>query len=94
MPMQVECLVVLANGDIAISGGHLRFEVCIYRHDLENSISVLHGGSREKLKLVDSIDTNGHIILHIVELNEQYLLLVSRLFKMLLFRRYEVAQDW
>ena len=36
MPMQVDCLIVLSNGDIAIAGGHLRFDVCIYRHDLDN----------------------------------------------------------
>ena len=34
MPVQVECMLLLANGDIAISGGHRSFEVCIYRHDL------------------------------------------------------------
>jgi len=34
MPFEVECLIVLANGDIAISGGPYRFEVLIYRHDL------------------------------------------------------------
>ena len=34
MQFQVECVVVLANGDIAISGGPFRFEVLVYRHDL------------------------------------------------------------
>ena len=33
MPFQVECLIVLANGDIAISGGPYRYEVLIYRHN-------------------------------------------------------------
>ena len=36
MPVQVECMIVLSNGDIAISGGAFRFEICIYRHDLDN----------------------------------------------------------
>ena len=37
MPLQVECMMVLSNGDIAIGGGPYHFEVCIYRHDLANS---------------------------------------------------------
>lgn len=36
MPTQVECIILLSNGDIAISGGPYRFEVHIYRHDLDN----------------------------------------------------------
>jgi len=59
MPFQVECLLVLANGDIAISGGPYRFEVMIYRHDLAAEGLSNTGRQREKLKLVDSIDTDG-----------------------------------
>lgn len=36
MPVQVECVILLSNGDIAISSGAFRFEIFIYRHDLDN----------------------------------------------------------
>ena len=64
MPYQVECVLVLSNGDIAISGGPYRFEVLIFRHDLAGEEVNGAGGQsnprqRERLKQIDSIDTNG-----------------------------------
>lgn len=59
MPQQVETVLVLSNGDIAISGGQFRFEICIYRHDLSLKGAGVTGRDREKLKFVDSIDTCG-----------------------------------
>ena len=50
---------MLSNGDVAISGGQFRFEICIYRHDLNRKAVGTTGRDREKLKLVDSIDTGG-----------------------------------
>ena len=52
-------MIVLSNGDIAVSTGSFRFEVQIYRHDLENKSFGASGRQREKLKLIDSIDTGG-----------------------------------
>jgi len=63
MPHQVECILVLSNGDIAISGGQYRFEISIYRHDLNRKGAGVTGRDREKLKLVDSIDTGGMQVL-------------------------------
>lgn len=47
MPVQVECMIVLSNGDIAVSGGAFRFEISIYRHDLENRSVGATGRQRE-----------------------------------------------
>lgn len=47
MPLQVECMIVLSNGDIAITGGTMRFEVHIYRHDLSNVAPGTTGRQRE-----------------------------------------------
>ena len=52
-------MLLLANGDIAISGGHRSFEISIYRHDLAKQGYGVTGRQREKLKLIDTIDTDG-----------------------------------
>ncbi len=70
-------MIVLSNGDIAISGGTMRFEVLIYRHDLGNASPSATGRQREQLKLVDSLDTNGMTVMQIVELNDQHLLVIG-----------------
>lgn len=87
MPLQVECMLLLSNGDIAISGGAFRFEICIYRHDLDNTAMGSTGGQREQLKLVDSIDTNGMNVVQMLELNDEYLLLIGHLSNMQIHRR-------
>ena len=87
MPFQVECTLVLSNGDIAISGGPFRFEVLIYRHDLELDGLGVTGRQREKLKQVDSIDTDGLQVVQMLELNDQYLLVVGNLCQMRLYLR-------
>jgi len=48
MPLQVECMIVLANGDIAIASGSYRFEICIYRHDLESCGTGSVGGGAQR----------------------------------------------
>ena len=87
MPMQVECIILLSNGDIAISGGPYRFEVHIYRHDLDNQTFGVTGRQREKLKLVDSIDTDGLVVMQMLELNDQYLLIMGHMCNMRLYKR-------
>ena len=78
---------MLSNGDVAISGGQYRFEICIYRHDLARTTPNTTGRDREKLKLVDSIDTCGMSVVQMVELNDEYLLVVGHSCDMRLYRR-------
>lgn len=92
MPQQVECVLVLSNGDIAISGGPYRFEVLIYRHDLAAESHSNTFRQREKLKQVDSIDTNGLQVVQIIELTEQYLLIVGHLCQMRLYMREQTTE--
>ena len=87
MPLQVECIIVLSNGDIAISGGAFRFEIMIYRHDLDNQSVGVGGRQREQLKLVDTIDTNGMTVVQMLELNDQYLLVIGHMCNMQVFKR-------
>ena len=54
MPFQVDAVLLLSNGDIAISGGPAHFEVLIYRHNLR-----AEGNKREGMVVVDSLDTGG-----------------------------------
>jgi hypothetical protein len=35
LPYQVSGVLLLANGDIAVSGGPTKFEVLIYRHNFK-----------------------------------------------------------
>ena len=87
---------MLSNGDVAISGGQYRFEICIYRHDLNrkpsSTSSHATGRDREKLKLVDSIDTGGMQVLQMLELNDEYhhfvyLLVIGHMCEMRLYKR-------
>ena len=50
--MQVQAVLLLSNGDIAISGGPNKFGVLIYRHNYLSERS-----RKETLVLIDSIDT-------------------------------------
>ena len=70
-----------------MSAGALRFEVQIYRHDLENGAYGASGRQREKLKLVDSIDTCGMEVLRIVELSECLLLVMGQYCKIKIYYR-------
>lgn len=78
---------MLSNGDIAISGGPFRFEVLIYRHELAAEGHSNTFRQREKLKQVDSVDTNGLQVVQMIELTEQYLLIVGHLCQMRLYVR-------
>ena len=50
----MDAVLVLANGDVAISGGPCNFEVLIYRHNYRAET-----GQREHLAPIDSLDTDG-----------------------------------
>ena len=89
---------MLSNGDVAISGGQFRFEICIYRHDLNRKALGTTGRDREKLKLVDSIDTGGMQVLQMIELNDEYhhfvyLLVVGHMCEMRLYKREAVSDE-
>ena len=47
------------------------------------------GRQREQLKLVDTIDTNGMTVVQMLELNDQYLLVIGHMSMMQIFRRLE-----
>ena len=62
---QIDSVVILSNGDIAVSGGPLNYEIMIYR----NKPTYFNGISKQQwfdiqhnstnYQLVDSISTNG-----------------------------------
>lgn len=54
MPYQVQAVLVLSTGEIAISGGPDNYEVLIYKHALD-----AERGRRDKLVLSDTLDCNG-----------------------------------
>ena len=49
---QIDSIIQLNNGDIAVSGGPLNFELIIYRNNVAPAES--------SYDVVDSISTNGH----------------------------------
>ena len=55
---QIESIVILSNGDIAVSGGPLNYEILIYRNKVNTKWSELGQGSTN-YELVDSISTKG-----------------------------------
>lgn len=54
---QIDAIVLLDNGDVAVSGGPLGFEVLIYRNRLTDQQE-----ASSKYDIVDSISTNGHTV--------------------------------
>ena len=54
LPFQVSGVLLLSNGDIAVSGGPYKFEVLIFRHNFK-----LQKNRRDAVTLVDSIDALG-----------------------------------
>jgi hypothetical protein len=51
---QIDSIQMLDNGDIAISGGPLNFEVIIYRNRISSSFQPTN-----QYEIVDSISTKG-----------------------------------
>ena len=51
-PVQIDAVLMLQNGDIAISGGPQKFEILIYRHNYQSEKN-----NRDGLVLVDALDT-------------------------------------
>lgn len=68
-PFEVGAMLLLSNGDVAIAGGPQQFEVCIYRHSYE-----LDRGRKDKLEMVDSLDTQGCKVLQILEVYSRFIL--------------------
>jgi hypothetical protein len=50
-PTQIDCVLVMSNGDVAVSGGPMKFDVLIYSHNF------LDNEHKERLVIVDSINT-------------------------------------
>lgn len=50
----IDSIIELSNGDIAVSGGPLNFEVLIYRNQLYNEYE-----ASSHYQVVDSISTGG-----------------------------------
>ena len=82
LPFQVSGVLLLANGDIAVSGGPSKFEILIYRHNFK-----LQKGRRDTVMLVDSVDTRGCNVLHMLEINAKYLLVIGHLADFRIFER-------
>ena len=55
---------MLTNGDIAISGGPLRYEVLIYR----TMPKMMADDRKESMQVVDSLDCKGCQVMHLLEL--------------------------
>ena len=76
---------MLSNGDIAISGGPLRFEVLIYRHYPKQ----MSEEKRETVKIVDSLDCKGCQVMHLLELKGErfhFLMVVGHLAQFRFFK--------
>jgi hypothetical protein len=54
---QIDSILVLDNGDVAVSGGPYGFEVIVYRNRLTD-----HHEASSQYDIVDSINTNGHTV--------------------------------
>ena len=82
LPYQVSGVLLLANGDIAVSGGPTKFEVLIYRHNFK-----IQKNRRDAVTLIDSVDALGCNALQMIELKKKYLLIVGHLADFRLFER-------
>ena len=51
---QIDSIIQLKNGDIAVSGGPLNYEVLIYRNKISSKAE-----STTQYQIVDNISTNG-----------------------------------
>lgn len=54
---QIDSIILLDNGDVAVSGGPFSYEVLIYRNRLTDQ----HEASTQ-YDIVDSVNTNGHTV--------------------------------
>jgi len=54
---QIDSILLLDNGDVAVSGGPRCFEILVYR----NRLTEQHEASSQ-YDIVDSISTNGHAV--------------------------------
>lgn len=82
--MQIEAVLVLSNGDIAISGGPRRFEILIYRHNY-----LCERGRKDGLVLVDSLDTGVRRTIQMLEAQLKFLIVAQADGSFLIFLRDE-----
>jgi len=54
---QIDSIILLDNGDVAVSGGPKGFEIIIYRNLVEGNSRVK---ATKKYEIVDSISTGGY----------------------------------
>jgi hypothetical protein len=79
-PFQILAMVQLSDGRLAVSGGPHRHEILIYNHLMARrdlSQPGASGGRNDQLSLVDSLDTQGIQIQHILEVFKQYIIAVG-----------------
>jgi len=71
-PTQVQSVLLLSNGDIAISGGPKRFEVMIYRNNFQTERA-----RKETLIQVDSLDTGKVPVVQLLEAQNKFLIVAQ-----------------
>lgn len=81
-PMQIDAVLVMSNGEIAISGGPRKYEILIYRHDY-----LKEKGLRTQIQVVDAIDTGERRNVQLLESHSQFLIVVQEYCSFLVFYR-------
>lgn len=72
-PMQIDAVLVMSNGDVAISGGPRTCEIMIYRSE---HLFIKGQKGKEQLFKYDTIDTGDRKNIQILESHSQFLIVV------------------
>lgn len=86
-PVQIDAVLLLQNGDIAVSGGPSKYEILIYRHDYLTEMT-----GRDDLILVDALDTGNEPTIQMFETTSKYII-VAQQNSFLVFRSLFQQED-
>ena len=77
----------MSDGRIAVSGGPFRFELLLYNHLVQKKdLSHSGQGRNDSLNVVESVDTQGMQVHHLIEVYKQFLIAVGQYSQILIFQ--------
>lgn len=60
LPFQIQSVISLSSGEIAVSGGPKNFEVLVFGHNLNSPLRGV--GRKDNLVLLDSLNCGGSLV--------------------------------